>query len=77
MFLIKKCISFIQVHAMDVDSGANGEVRYSIESHAEKVFIIDPITGVVTTNQTLDREMKDKYEFKIVAHDMAPIPQQR
>jgi len=46
----------IPVKAVDGDRGVNNPVTYSISRGPEGVFAIDPSTGVVVTQQKLDRE---------------------
>lgn len=44
--------------AHDIDSNGNGEVRYYINSgNVDQSFQVDPLTGIVTTALTLDREV--------------------
>ncbi|XP_048576726.1 protocadherin-like protein isoform X2 [Nematostella vectensis] len=61
----------MQVHADDQDTGANGEVIYSIEKPpgALSYFAIDAKTGIVTTLQSFDREEKPVYQIRIIGRD--------
>ncbi|EDO46418.1 predicted protein, partial [Nematostella vectensis] len=61
----------MQVHADDQDTGANGEVIYSIEKPpgALSYFAIDDKTGIVTTLQSFDREEKPVYQIRIIGRD--------
>ena len=52
---------------MDRDCGINGEITYSIEG--SNYFSIHPINGEIRVALNLDREFKDKHEFKVVAKD--------
>uniref|UniRef100_T1KWG2 Cadherin domain-containing protein n=1 Tax=Tetranychus urticae TaxID=32264 RepID=T1KWG2_TETUR len=60
------------VSAIDPDLGENGTLRYSIfkgfSLEASK-FALDPQTGEISLKSNLDREAKDRYIFKIDAHD--------
>lgn len=56
-----------RVHALDRDYGINGEITYSIEG--SNYFSIHPISGEIRVALNLDREFKDKHEFKVVAKD--------
>uniref|UniRef100_A0A672QNQ3 Protocadherin-16 n=1 Tax=Sinocyclocheilus grahami TaxID=75366 RepID=A0A672QNQ3_SINGR len=62
----------LQVTARDKDQGPNGDVRYSIlpdkKTHASW-FIIDPVTGIITTATKLDYETDPKPSIKVVATD--------
>uniref|UniRef100_A0A673I4K9 Protocadherin-16 n=1 Tax=Sinocyclocheilus rhinocerous TaxID=307959 RepID=A0A673I4K9_9TELE len=62
----------LQVTARDKDQGPNGDIRYSIlpdkKTHASW-FIIDPITGIITTATKLDYETDPKPSIKVVATD--------
>ncbi|XP_078514848.1 protocadherin-16 [Lissotriton helveticus] len=57
----------LAVVATDRDSGSNGAVSYSALS--EDGFRIDPVTGVVTTTRSLDREMREHYIITVYAKD--------
>ena len=67
---------FLQVSATDRDTGAFGQVRYSIDGEGSDVFEIGPRDGVVRVraNQVgrsnLDREKQSGYTLKVVASDM-------
>jgi len=51
-------INALQVKAFDKDSGANGDVRYYINSgNVDGAFKIDSVSGVLSTNRKLDREV--------------------
>lgn len=66
--------------AVDLDKGKYGKLNYSIESatalgqpdndEAWKLFKIDPLTGVVTTNAVFDYEQKNRYIFALKASDI-------
>ena len=60
----------LDASATDADIGPNEEITYSISSSMSPLpFTIDPSTGAVSTNATLDREQVDNYIFSIVATD--------
>uniref|UniRef100_A0A8C2CUR5 Protocadherin-16 n=1 Tax=Cyprinus carpio TaxID=7962 RepID=A0A8C2CUR5_CYPCA len=67
----------LQVTARDKDQGPNGDVRYSIlpdkKTHASW-FIIDPVTGIITTTTKLDYETDPKPSIKVVATDGGQPP---
>jgi hypothetical protein len=56
----------ITVHAVDADLAMNSKVSYYLK---HKVFIINNNTGVITTQETLDRETVGSYSFKVYARD--------
>ncbi|PKU47422.1 protocadherin-23 [Limosa lapponica baueri] len=59
-----------RIIAKDPDEGRNGEVTYHILSGNEnKAFVLDKITGLLTTAQLLDREIQDRYSLTVVAFD--------
>lgn len=60
----------IHIEAIDKDSGANGEVRYSILTDTDK-FSINSVTGVVKVVGPLDREVQPVHFLKIEARDQA------
>ncbi|XP_051163355.1 protocadherin-like wing polarity protein stan isoform X2 [Leptopilina boulardi] len=61
--------SVLKVTAIDNDIGLNGKVRYSLEDNLDGAFVIDPVTGVIRTAKTLDRESVERYNIKAVAVD--------
>ena len=61
--------SVTRIEAVDLDLGPNGTVTYSILSEANSTFIIDPQTGEIFTNGSLDREEIDSYSFEVEAVD--------
>lgn len=69
----------IQVHAVDPDSAANGQVAYSIgtliqsEGDSDAVlgtFSIDGNTGWISTRKNLDHESNPSYTFTVIAADL-------
>ncbi|KAF8791564.1 Fat-like cadherin-related tumor suppressor [Argiope bruennichi] len=60
----------ITVKAADVDRGEYGKITYSIESQVyNKIFMIDPETGVLYARISFDREKHRLYEVPIAAFD--------
>lgn len=54
----------LQVFAYDADSGANGQIEFSIMSgNHNDVFILDSVRGILTTNAMLDREITSSYKY--------------
>uniref|UniRef100_A0A665TAV5 FAT atypical cadherin 3a n=1 Tax=Echeneis naucrates TaxID=173247 RepID=A0A665TAV5_ECHNA len=71
--------TIIQVQALDPDSGANGQVTYSlgalIQSEGDSntlssTFSIDCNTGWISTHKDLDHETNPSYTFTVVASDL-------
>ncbi|NWR14091.1 PCD23 protein, partial [Emberiza fucata] len=65
-------VGFLVHHivARDPDEGRNGQVTYHILSGNEnKAFVLDKITGLLTTAQFLDREIQDRYSLTVMALD--------
>ncbi|NXB49606.1 PCD23 protein, partial [Leucopsar rothschildi] len=59
-----------RVIAKDPDEGRNGQVTYHILSGNEnKAFVLDKITGLLTTAQFLDREVQECYSLTVIALD--------
>ena len=67
-----------RVSATDKDlSPVNSNIQYSIHKHKRHdilPFSIDPLTGEIKTKQPVDREMFNKYSFRIVAKDTGNPP---
>ncbi|KAM7328677.1 hypothetical protein ACRRTK_012769 [Alexandromys fortis] len=63
----------IQVRASDLDSGANGQVMYSLDpsqgADILESFAINMETGWITTLKELDHEERASYQIKVVASD--------
>ncbi|KFV53241.1 Protocadherin-23, partial [Tyto alba] len=65
-------VGFLVHHiiARDPDEGRNGQVTYRILSGNEnKAFVLDKITGLLTTAQLLDREIQERYSLTVMALD--------
>ncbi|KFQ70396.1 Protocadherin-23, partial [Phaethon lepturus] len=59
-----------RIIAKDPDEGRNGQVTYHILSGNEnKAFVLDKITGLLTTAQVLDREIQEHYSLTVMALD--------
>ncbi|XP_056442395.1 protocadherin Fat 1a isoform X2 [Gadus chalcogrammus] len=66
--------SVIQVRATDLDTGANGQVVYSLDSEQSsqeiaELFAVNTETGWLTTLKELDREKISKYTISVLAMD--------
>ncbi|NXR34226.1 PCD23 protein, partial [Zosterops hypoxanthus] len=65
-------VGFLVHHitAKDPDEGRNGQVTYHILSGNEnKAFVLDKITGHLTTAQFLDHEVQECYSLTVIALD--------
>lgn len=62
-----------RVHAIDLDSSENGEVRYEMKKGHGELFKVDRKTGEVTLKQSLEGHNRD-YELLIGAYDGAITP---
>ncbi|NXO77103.1 PCD23 protein, partial [Sitta europaea] len=65
-------VGFLVHHiiAKDPDEGRNGQVTYHILSGNEnKAFVLDKITGLLTTAQFLDHEVQERYSLTVIALD--------
>ncbi|NWX13864.1 PCD23 protein, partial [Aegotheles bennettii] len=59
-----------RVIAKDPDEGRNGQVTYHILSGNEnKAFVLDKLTGFLTTAHFLDREIQERYSLTLMALD--------
>uniref|UniRef100_UPI0037E8DF2B protocadherin-16 n=1 Tax=Semicossyphus pulcher TaxID=241346 RepID=UPI0037E8DF2B len=56
-----------KVSASDRDQGSNGQVTYG--GVTEEGFIINPVTGVITTTRELDAELQNHYTLTVYARD--------
>uniref|UniRef100_A0A8C8VLU6 Protocadherin alpha subfamily C, 2 n=1 Tax=Pelusios castaneus TaxID=367368 RepID=A0A8C8VLU6_9SAUR len=67
----------VKLNASDPDEGSNGEVRYSFSSYTpqkvRQLFTIDPASGEVRVNSTLDYEEASSYEIYVQATDRGPV----
>ncbi|XP_059846442.1 protocadherin-1-like isoform X2 [Hypanus sabinus] len=63
--------SLLRVEATDADSGSNAELLYSLypDPTIQNLFQINPDTGEVRAISVLDRELRERYEFKVAAAD--------
>ncbi|KAM6933427.1 protocadherin-16-like [Xenentodon cancila] len=59
--------SVLTVSASDLDQGSNGRITYGSISHGG--FSINPVTGVITTTKSLDRESQDHYTLTVYVKD--------
>ncbi|XP_075056154.1 protocadherin Fat 4 [Mixophyes fleayi] len=60
----------IRLNASDVDSAPNAVIAYSIQSSDSDLFVIDPNTGVITTQGFLDYETKQSYHLTVKAFNV-------
>ncbi|XP_061536381.1 protocadherin Fat 1a isoform X3 [Phycodurus eques] len=58
-----------KLQADDTDSGLNGDVVYSLLDSADGWFAIDELSGIVSLERPLDREMRALYELEARATD--------
>lgn len=70
----------IRIRAIDRDFGYNASVTYSIlkgrDSDGFNLFAIDPITGILKTRVSFDREDRSIYRLAISATDGGKPPKQ-
>ncbi|XP_036985754.2 protocadherin Fat 4 isoform X1 [Artibeus jamaicensis] len=60
----------IHLNATDADSGANAVIAYTVQSSDSDLFVIDPNTGVITTQGFLDFETKQSYHLTVKAFNV-------
>ncbi|KAL0973926.1 hypothetical protein UPYG_G00213030 [Umbra pygmaea] len=71
---LPKGTTVIQVRAIDLDSGVNGQVTYSLDQNQNTVevlgiFDVDKLSGWITTLKELDREKQEQYTVAVLASD--------
>ncbi|KAI7790755.1 cadherin EGF LAG seven-pass G-type receptor 2 precursor [Triplophysa rosa] len=63
----------VVLKAVDQDEGEAGRLEYILEalfdSRSSNLFTVDPVSGVVSTAEILDRETKDTHVFRVTAVD--------
>ncbi|KAK3560427.1 hypothetical protein QTP86_008449 [Hemibagrus guttatus] len=57
------------IQAVDADSGANGDVRYSLENLGTGSFSISRTTGVIYLQKQLDRELEEVITVIVTVRD--------
>ncbi|XP_053936010.1 protocadherin alpha-C2-like isoform X4 [Cuculus canorus] len=67
----------VKLNASDPDEGSNGDVIYSFSSYTpqkvRQLFSVDPHSGEVRVNGTLDYEEASSYEIYVQATDQGPV----
>ena len=58
-----------RVNASDADLTSQGQISYILGYPTTNVFVLDKITGNITTMKELDREDIDMYNFSVIARD--------
>ena len=67
--------AFYQVQASDEDIGSNSELTYFfLDSEESSRFVLDPVSGLLATNDTFDAENETEILLTVVAMDMGRIP---
>ena len=60
----------MRIQAYDGDTGINADLIYTIyEAPSPMPMVIDPNTGIITTDRLLDRETHPQYSFRVRAED--------
>ncbi|XP_066516041.1 protocadherin-7 [Hoplias malabaricus] len=59
----------VTVVAADADSGKNSEIAYSLDASVNGAFYIDADNGDIRATGALDREQRERYEFRVIARD--------
>ena len=63
-----------QVHALDVDSGVNGEVVYNLVEGDREKFVVAGKTGEITLRHRLQtRDENNKFKLVIEASDKGRV----
>ncbi|XP_056136643.1 protocadherin-7 [Lampris incognitus] len=66
----------VTVLATDADSGKNAEIAYSLDPAANGAFYVDADNGDIRATGVLDREQRERYEFRVIAKDKGTPPLQ-
>lgn len=64
----KQLVLAVQVHAIDMDSGDNGEVRYELKKGHGELFKVCRKTGEISLKQNLEGHNRE-YQLTIAAYD--------
>lgn len=65
----------VSITATDEDTGVNAQIFYDfVSGNAKQWFRIDPISGLVTTQSALDREVQGTVVLNVSARDGGPNP---
>ncbi|XP_075946943.1 protocadherin-7 [Anarhichas minor] len=59
----------VTVLASDADSGKNAEIAYSLDPAGNGPFYIDANNGDIRATGVLDRELRERYELRVIAKD--------
>ncbi|XP_061882625.1 protocadherin Fat 1a isoform X3 [Entelurus aequoreus] len=62
-----------RLQASDADSGINSDIVYSLMDSADGFFSIDELTGIISLERPLDREVQAAYELKARASDKGSL----
>lgn len=57
------------IQAVDADSGANGDILYSLENLGRELFSISHTTGVIYLQKHLDRELEEVITITVTVRD--------
>ncbi|XP_039607150.1 protocadherin Fat 4 isoform X1 [Polypterus senegalus] len=60
----------VKMNATDKDSGTNAMTAYTIQSSDSDLFVIDPNTGIITTQGFLDYEARQSYHLTVKAFNV-------
>ncbi|MGH0132515.1 UNVERIFIED_CONTAM: hypothetical protein FKN15_055886 [Acipenser sinensis] len=60
----------VRINATDKDSGPNAIIAYAVQSSDSDLFVIDPNTGIITTQGFLDFEARQSYHLTVKAFNV-------
>ncbi|XP_046380464.2 protocadherin Fat 1-like isoform X3 [Haliotis rufescens] len=58
-----------RVTATDKDSGISRRVKFKLQSLKDDLFVIDPVSGIISVKNPLDREQQPEYNITVIAYN--------
>ena len=65
----EKMQNILQIKASDLDSGINGQLKFSLSANSSELLEIDPESGWLSLKNPLDYEKKSSYDFTVEVSD--------
>ncbi|XP_067663318.1 protocadherin Fat 1-like isoform X2 [Haliotis asinina] len=58
-----------RVTATDKDSGISRRVKFKLQKMKDDLFLIDPVSGIISVSKPLDREQQSEYNITVIAYN--------